>query len=121
MPLITDKIDTTKLSRAILKYQSRKGWKLTGKVNDAIVKSLNNTDVEKFKRIAVNLDRYKLLPDSFPITYVWVNLPAYRLKVWDSGGVAFESRIICGAAKTRTLFKRDSKLYYLSNGRFHIV
>ena len=102
MPLLYNKIDTSLLSKAVRKYQARKGWKITGKVNEALVKSLNNNDAQKFKRIAINLDRYKLLPDTFPITYVWVNLPSYNLKVWDSGGVAFESRVIVGASKTRT-------------------
>ncbi len=102
MPLLHTKIDTVLLSKAIIKYQRKKGWKLTGKVNDALVKSLNNNDLQNFKRIAANLDRYKLLPDSFPITYIWVNLPAYKLKMWDSGSIAFESRVIVGTSKTRT-------------------
>ena len=102
MPELYTKIDTVLLSKAISKYQRMKGWKVTGKVNDALVKSLNNTDIVKFKRIAINLDRYKLLPDSFPTTYIWVNLPSFNLKVWDSGAVAFESKIIVGATKTRT-------------------
>ena len=102
MPLLYNKIDTSLLSKAIRKYQVKKGWKITGKVNEALVKSLNNNDVQKFKRIAVNLDRYKLLPDTFPISYVWVNLPSFNLKVWDSGAIAFESKVIVGTSKTRT-------------------
>ena len=102
MPLLYNKIDTAILAKAIRKYQEKRGWRITGKVNDALVKSLNNTDLQKFKRIAVNLDRYKLYPDSFPLTYVWVNLPSYNLKMWDSGSIAFESRVIVGATKTRT-------------------
>ena len=102
MPLLYNKIDTAILAKAIRRYQIRKGWKVTGKVNEALVKSLNNNDLQKFKRIAVNLDRYKLLPDTFPLSYVWVNLPSFNLKVWDSGSVAFESKVIVGATKTRT-------------------
>jgi len=102
MPLLYNKIDTGILYKAIRKYQAKKGWKVTGRVNEAMVKSLNNTDVQKFKRIAVNLDRYKLLPDTFPTTFIWVNLPSYNLKMWDSGAIAFESRVIIGATKTRT-------------------
>ncbi len=102
MPMLYNKIDTSILSKAIIKYQRRKGWKTTGHVNEALVKSLNNTDNQKFKRIAINLDRYKLLPDTLPATYLWVNLPEYNLKVWDSGMIAFESRVIVGSPKTRT-------------------
>ena len=30
----------------------------------------------KFVRIAITLDRYKMLPDTMPSRYIWVNLPA---------------------------------------------
>ena len=98
----TDEMDTTAWKVAISSYQAAKGLKVTGKVNEATIQSLNNTDWEKFKRIAINLDRYKLLPDTLPATFVWVNLPTYRLKVVDSDSVALESRVIVGTAKTRT-------------------
>ena len=102
MPLIESKIDTIALAKAIRRYQRRKGMNPTGKVSDVLVRSLNNFDLQKFRCIAINLDRYKLLPDTFPTTYIWINLPSYRLKMWDSGTIAFESRVIVGATKTRT-------------------
>jgi len=102
MPQVENKIDTIAIAKGIRKYQRRKGWNPTGKVNDALVRSLNNFDLQKFRTIAINLDRYKLLPDTFPTTYIWINLPTYKLKMWDSGAVAFESRVIVGATKTRT-------------------
>jgi murein L,D-transpeptidase YcbB/YkuD len=37
-----------------------------------------------------------------PTTYIWVNIPAYRMKVIDSGNVALESNVIVGQPKTRT-------------------
>ena len=98
----TDEMDTTAWRAAISSYQKSKGLKVTGKVNENTVTSLNNTDWEKFKRIAINLDRYKLLPDTLPQTYVWVNLPSYRLVLMDFDTVALESRVIVGATKTRT-------------------
>jgi murein L,D-transpeptidase YcbB/YkuD len=67
-----------------------------------MVSMMDNTDWEKFKRIAINMDRYKLLPDTMPHTYVWVNLPAFGLQVIDSDTVVLESKVIVGAPKTRT-------------------
>ncbi len=98
----TDQMDTTAWKTAIRSYQQANGLKVTGKINETTVQSLNNTDWEKFKLIAINLDRYKLLPDTLPGTYVWVNLPSYRLKLVDFDSVALESRVIVGTSKTRT-------------------
>lgn len=95
-------VDTTIIKPAIRKYQKAKNLQPTGRVNDKMVSALNETDIERFKRIAVNLDRYKLLPDSLPHTYLWVNLPGFYLRVMDSDTLVFESKVIVGKPDTRT-------------------
>jgi len=95
--------DTAALRRALTKYQSSKTkLKVTGKINENTIKSLNDTPWERFKRIAISLDKYKLMPDTLPHTYVWVNIPAYYLKVVEEDTMVLESRVIVGAQKTRT-------------------
>lgn len=94
--------DSTQLDSSIRKYQRLKAVKPDGKISAALVKMLNTSDVERFKRIAVTLDRYKKLPDSMPGRYIWVNLPAFHLQVWDTDTVALESKIICGKPATPT-------------------
>jgi L,D-transpeptidase YcbB len=94
--------DTATLAAAIRNYQATNKLKVTGRVNGDVVTMMNNSDWEKFKRIAINLDRYKLLPDTLPKTFVWVDLPAFSLQVVDSDTVVMESKVIVGAPKTRT-------------------
>lgn len=94
--------DTAMLATALRKYQETNKLKVTGKASQETVTMMDNSDWEKFKRIAINLDRYKLLPDTLPRTYVWVNLPSFTLQVRDADTVAFESKVIVGAPKTRT-------------------
>lgn len=97
-----DYLDTTSMKLVIGKYQREKGLTETGKLNATTVNSLNNNQWEKFKRIAVTLDRYKLLPDSMPTTYIWVNIPGFTMRIFDSNRVAMESNVIVGQPKTRT-------------------
>jgi len=100
--------DTAVIAAALRKYQTRKKFKVTGRPNENTVNSLNTTDLERFRTIAINLDRYKHLPDTMPSTYVWVNIPSYMLTVLDSGAVDMESRVIVGTTKTSTpLLKSD--------------
>jgi L,D-transpeptidase YcbB len=94
--------DSTQLDSSIRKYQKLKSVKPDGKVTAALIKMLNTSDIERFKRIAVTLDRYKKLPDSMPLRYIWVNLPAFYLQVWDNDTLALESKIICGKPATPT-------------------
>jgi L,D-transpeptidase YcbB len=94
--------DTLQLQTAIKKYQKLKGIKQDGKFSESLIKMLNSNDVERFKRIAITLDRYKQLPDSMPEKYIWVNLPGYYLELWDTDTLALTSKIICGKPTTST-------------------
>lgn len=94
--------DSLELAQAITRAQQSKGLKVDGKAGPQLVNALNNTGLERFRRIAINMDRFKHLPDSMPAHYIWVNLPAYKLQVFDSGQVVLESRVIVGQPRTRT-------------------
>lgn len=94
--------DSLVFAKAVKKYQASKGIITTGFVAQLTVASLNTTDWDYFKTIALNLDRYRQLPDTMPETYLWVNLPAYQLEVMDYDTVALQSKIIIGTPKTPT-------------------
>lgn len=94
--------DSAALTATIQKYQRSKKLTVTGKITEPLVRGLNNTDWEKFKSVAVTLDRYKLMPDTLPSTYVFVNLPAFSLYVYDQDTLALQSRVIVGSPRTKT-------------------
>lgn len=94
--------DSVQLAGAIKKFQKEKGITVDGKAGDATIRMLNTSDREKFIRIAISMDRYKLLPDKMPSKYIWVNASANYLEVIDNNEVKLSSKVICGKAKTRT-------------------
>ena len=95
-------IDSTKLAFAISKYQKDKKLNPDGKISKALIKSLNNTDNEKLKRLFVSIDKCKEFPDSMPQKYIWVNLPSFYLKVIEDDTVTLKSKIVCGKPSTPT-------------------
>ena len=98
-----DKIaDSAHLNEAVKKYQKQKGFKQDGKISASLVRAMNITDAERFKRIAITLDRYKQLPAKMPEKYIWVNLPGYYLRVIQKDTIVLESKVICGKPDTRT-------------------
>lgn len=94
--------DSAQLAGAIKKYQLRKGLTADGRYGKILINTLNNNDAERFKRIAITLDKYKKLPAKMPEKYIWVNIPGYYLRLMDKDTVVFESKIICGKPETRT-------------------
>lgn len=95
------KLDSLALAGAIKKYQKWKKMKEDGKLSASLITRLNTTDKEKFIRVAITMDKYKMLP-SLPKEYIWVNLPGYFLEVRDGDSVSLTSKIICGKTITRT-------------------
>ncbi len=98
----TNEVDTAMLKSAIIKVQKKRNLTVDGKFGAQLIRSLNNSDAEKFKRIAINLDRYKVLPPVMPQRYIWVNLPSYTLQLWENDSVKIESKVVVGNPKTRT-------------------
>jgi L,D-transpeptidase YcbB len=94
--------DSAALLTAIKKIQRQKGLTADGKVTASLIRNINISDAERFKRIAITLDRYKQLPEKMPERYIWVNLAGYYLQVWDHDTLALESRTIVGKPATRT-------------------
>jgi L,D-transpeptidase YcbB len=97
-----DQVDAGQLKEALTKLQTRRELTVDGKFGVQVVAYLNNTDAEKFRRIAINLDRYKVLPPQMPERYIWVNLPAFKLELWDMDTILLESKVVVGKPNTRT-------------------
>lgn len=95
-------IDSSSLAQVLIKVQKQRKLIVDGKFGNQLVASLNSSDLEKFTRIAINLDRYKLMPDTLPVRYIWVNLPSFYMQVMDHDTLVLESKVVVGKAKTRT-------------------
>jgi murein L,D-transpeptidase YcbB/YkuD len=99
--VLIKKPDSLAIASVIKKYQHRKKVKEDGKITTALITKLNSTDREKFIRIAITLDKYKMLP-ALPEEYIWVNLPSYYLELRKGDSVMLKSKIICGKPLTKT-------------------
>ena len=95
-------LESMALASVILKYQLKNKLKADVKLSSSLIRNLNATDQVKLKRIFLTMDKYKQLPDSMPLKYVWVNIPAYKLNVFDNDTVRMTSKIICGKQATQT-------------------
>jgi murein L,D-transpeptidase YcbB/YkuD len=94
--------DSMKLAQAIKRFQQKKGIAVDGKAGEGTIRMLNINDHEKFIRVAISMDKYKMLPEKMPSKYIWVNLPSYQMQLMEGDSVKISSKIICGKPKTRT-------------------
>ncbi len=94
--------DSMQLAEAIKKFQQKKGIAVDGRVGEGTLRMLNINDREKFIRVAISMDKYKMLPEKMPSKYIWVNVPSYHLQLMEGDSVKISSKIICGKPKTST-------------------
>ena len=95
-------IDSLRLASALKKYQRDHRLTADGRIGAQTIRMLNLSDEEKFKRIAITLDRYKMLPDSMPAKYIWVNIPSYTLRLMSNDTLILSSKVVVGKPITRT-------------------
>lgn len=95
-------VEKAPLEAAVKKFQAAQGLSPDGRAGEATVRMLNLDEQERRVRIAISLDKYKLLPRELPEKYIWVNIPANQLQVMDKDRIVLVSRVITGKPKTRT-------------------
>jgi murein L,D-transpeptidase YcbB/YkuD len=95
-------IDSLKLAAGLKRFQKDMRLTIDGKIGAQTIRMLNLSDQDKFNRIAITMDRYKMLSDSFPEKYIWVNIPSYSLKLMTHDTLILKSKVVVGKPITRT-------------------
>lgn len=104
--------DSLKQVAALKKFQKRHFLEQDGKIGRNTILALNMTPEDWYRQIAMNLERWRWEPPKFEKRHLIVNLPAFKMTVWEEDSIVMESRIVCGAVKTQTP-ELDSKMYQI--------
>lgn len=104
--------DSLKRASALKKFQKRYYLEQDGKIGRNTLLALNMTPEDWSRQMAMNLERWRYEPAKFEKRHMIVNLPAYKMTVWEEDTIVMESRIVCGAVKTQTP-QLDSKMYQI--------
>ncbi len=94
--------DSVKLKNAVRKFQREFNIYPDGVAGKRTIQTLNKQPQDWMLQAAVNLDRWRKLPDTLPARYLLVNIPAFRLNVMEDTANVVESRVIVGTPRTRT-------------------
>jgi len=106
--------DTTygpELQEAVKRFQRRHGLTDDGVVAPATIAQMNVPVERRIDQIALNLERWRWLPRDLGERYVLVNIPEYRLEVWDHAQVPVSMRVVVGKKDTPTPIFNDDMTY----------
>jgi murein L,D-transpeptidase YcbB/YkuD len=102
---------TAALQEAARRFQRRHGLTDDGVVGAAVVTEMNVPIERRIRQIELNLERWRWLPRDLGERYVLVNIPEYRLEVWDGDKVPVTMRTVVGKQDTPTPIFNDEMTY----------
>lgn len=94
--------DSVTLRNAVKAFQKEFNIYPDGVAGKQTVQLLNKQPADWLLQAALNLDRWRKMPDTLPERYLLVNIPAFRMNVFENEDTVLDSRVIVGTPRTRT-------------------
>ncbi|MCF2489113.1 murein L,D-transpeptidase [Dyadobacter sp. CY347] len=92
----TNHFDST-LFNGVRSFQNRFGLKATGQIGAAFYKELNVPVRERIRQMLINMERIRWVPAAPATDYILVNIPEYRLHMYEKGQLAFSMNAVVGS------------------------
>lgn len=108
------------MARAIANFQTRHGLKATGVLTPETAAAMNVPVEHRMQQIAINMERWRWLPDDLGNPHLRVNLPAFRLDIRDGDRIVMSQRIIVGKTGTPTPIFSDEMQYVIFSPYWNI-
>eukprot|EP01137_Pigoraptor_chileana_P012570 Opistho-2@4398 len=97
---------TDSLAKAVKRFQFRMGLSKNGELDLATIKELNQPVEARIKQIMINMERLRWVPVELEKDYLLINIPEFRLHVFENGKQAWAMNVVVGKTATQTsIFK----------------
>lgn len=105
----------TALVSGIKNLQRRYGLQEDGVIGKAFLAELNRPIDDRIQQILINMERIRWVPSDPPAEYLLVNIPAYKLFVYENGKPAWTMNVVVGSTAHNTvIFRGDMKYIVFS-------
>lgn len=98
------------LEPAVKAFQRRYGLKEDGVIGAAMIAELNVPVSNRIQQIMVNMERSRWVPIQLKGDYLAVNIPEYRLHVYEHDSLVWDCNVVVGSVTNQTvIFNGDMK------------
>ena len=108
------------LKEAVISFQKSHGLKPDGIVGAGTRKHLNISVESKIEKIRLNLERMRWLPRTLGDKYLLVNIPDYKLKMYENNEVKLDMKVVVGTRKNPTPIFSDKMSFVVLNPYWRI-
>ena len=88
---------------AVTSFQKRMGLSIDGAIGNKMVAELNIPISKRIRQLLVNMERVRWMPAEKDSNYILVNIPEYKMHVYDSGYQVFDMNVIVGTNANSTV------------------
>ena len=108
------------LKNAVISFQNKHGLFADGIVGGQTLRFLNITAKRKIAIIRLNLERMRWLPRDLGQKYLLVNIPEYKLRLYENNDIKLNMAVIVGDTKFPTPVFSDKMAYVVLNPNWNI-
>jgi L,D-transpeptidase YcbB len=98
---------------AVRRFQRRHGLEPDGVFGANVAAEMNVPVEQRIDQIELNLERLRWLPRDLGERHILVNIPEYRLEVWDHGQVPLAMKVVVGKKDTPTPIFNDDMTHVI--------
>lgn len=103
------------LEAAVKSFQNLHGIKATGIVDAPTLAALNVPIDRRISQVALNLQRWRWMPDDLGASYFMVNIPQFVLVARENGKTVMDIRVVVGTPANKTpIFSDEMETVVLS-------
>jgi len=99
--------DSTLLA-AVQRFQERHNLLPDGVIGNSVIRALNVTPAQRVRTMLVNMERLRWVPEAYAPDLILVNIPEYRMRIYEGGREAWNMKVVVGNAATRTVIFSDT-------------
>ncbi|WP_395043998.1 murein L,D-transpeptidase [Flavobacterium sp.] len=97
---------TDTLAIAISNFQLRTGLKENGEIGLSTIAEFNKPIDFRIKQIMINMERLRWFPDEIESNILLINIPEFKLHVFENNKKIWDAKVVVGKIATRTsIFK----------------
>ncbi len=105
---------------AVRRFQKRHGLAETGTVNAETQAALNVPIAERIRQVELNLERWRWMPDDLGSRYILVNIPSFKMKVFEDDKRVIESNVVVGRRERQTPAFTANMAYLVLSPKWYV-
>jgi murein L,D-transpeptidase YcbB/YkuD len=107
----TSPVFTDSLATAMKRYQHRYGLTEDGTIRPSVLSEMNRPLSDRIHQILINMERIRWVPAEPTTDYLLVNIPEFRLHVYENGKYKWNMKVVVGAVAHNTVIFNGNMKY----------